>query len=70
MNMIETLAGAKALIESAIEEELKRTAPPPPSKESTDCRHPNREDISGAGPGGLRFGCPDCGKEWEVDDGS
>ena len=70
MNMIETLVGAKALIESAIEEELKRSAPPPPTEEPTDCKHPNREEITGAGRGSKGYACVDCGEKWETDDGS
>ena len=70
MSMIEKLAGAKALIETAIEEELKRTAPPPPTEDTTDCRHPNSEEITGAGRGSKRYACVDCGEKWEADDGS
>ncbi len=68
--ILEKLVGAKALIESAIAEELERTAPPPPTKEPTDCEHKNREEITGAGSGGSRMACVDCGEKWEVDDAS
>lgn len=69
-SILEKLAGAKALIEAAIEEELQRSAPPPPPEESgpaEGCEHKNSEDITGAGTGPKRRACVDCGKQWEVE---
>lgn len=66
MSMLEKLAGAKALIEAAIEEELARSAPPP-KKEPSDCEHKNRQEITGAGQQQKRVACVDCGEEWEAD---
>ena len=67
-SMLEKLAGAKALLESAIEEELARMQPPP-AKEQGDCQHENSQEITGAGQGPKRFACLDCPETWEVNDG-
>ena len=67
-SMLEKLAGAKALIESAIEEELARTAPPP-AREQSDCKHKNSQEVTGAGRGPARRACVDCDETWEVNDG-
>lgn len=71
MSMIEKLAGAKALIEAAIEEELQRSAPPAAAEETQtvkgDCEHKNSEEITGAGMGSKRRACVDCGHTWEVE---
>ena len=68
MSMLEKLAGAKAHIESAIEEELARNEPPP-AKKHGDCQHKNSQDITGAGRGPARRACVDCDETWEVNDG-
>ena len=68
MSILEKLAGAKALIEAAIEEEVARTAPP--AERSADCKHENREEITGAGNAGKRIACVDCGETWEANDAS
>jgi hypothetical protein len=65
MSMLEKLAGAKALIEAAIEEEIARSEPPP--NKQGDCKHQNRSEITGAGQGTKRIACADCGEEWEAD---
>lgn len=74
MSQLEKLVGAKALIESAIEDELAKTDPPPAtpapaSAEATQCKHPNREEITAAGAkvGVHRWACLDCGHKWEAD---
>lgn len=66
-SILEKLAGAKALIEAAIEEELGRQAPPPPSAPAEGCEHKNSEEITGAGMGPRRRACVDCGHTWEVE---
>ncbi len=66
MSILEKLAGAKALIEGAIEEELARSDPAP-LQPATDCKHPNRQETTGAGTTRTRMACPDCGETWEVD---
>ncbi len=69
-SILEKLAGAKALIEAAIEQELERTAPPPAADQSPaaeGCEHKNSEDITGAGQGPKRRACTDCGHTWEVE---
>ena len=65
-DMFEKLAGAKALIEAAIEEELARTAPPPTKEDRTDCKHQNSQEITGAGRAPARRACLDCSETWEV----
>ena len=68
MSILQKLGGALALLESAIEEELARTEPPP-AKEQGDCEHKKSEEITGAGRGPARRACVDCGETWEVNDG-
>jgi hypothetical protein len=69
-SLLEKLAGAKVLIDAAIEEEIARTEPPPDRQQGGqqgDCKHENRHEITGAGQGRKRVACADCGEEWEVD---
>jgi hypothetical protein len=66
-SILEKLAGAKALIEAAIEQELDRIGAPAPSAPAPEgCEHKNSEDITGAGQEGRYRACMDCGHEWEV----
>jgi hypothetical protein len=67
-SILEKLAGAKALIEAAIEQELDRIGAPPPSAPAAEgCEHKNSEEITGAGQGPRRRACVDCGHTWEVE---
>ena len=66
MSMFEKLAGARALLDSAIEEELARNEPPPAKKQG-NCQHKNSQEVTGAGRGPARRACVDCGETWEVE---
>ena len=67
--LLEKLLGAKALIESAIEEITEQTAPPAIEEAAKgDCEHKNREEITGAGSAGQRIACVDCGETLEAND--
>ncbi len=65
-SILEKLAGAKALIEAAIEQELERIEAPAPAA-AEGCEHKNSEEITGAGMGAKRRACVDCGHQWEVE---
>jgi hypothetical protein len=66
-SILEKLAGAKALVEAAIEQELERIGAPSPSAPAEGCDHKNSEEITGAGKGPKRRACVDCGHKWEVE---
>ncbi len=62
MSILEKLVGAKALIESALEEAVALA-----EETKGECTHETVEDVTGAG-GKSRKVCVDCGKTWEADD--
>ena len=62
--LLEKLVGAKALIESALEEAVALAKEP-----NGECKHETVEDVGGAG-GKPRKVCVDCGETWEADDAS
>ncbi len=64
MSIMEKLVGAKALIESALEEAAALAEEP-----KGECKHENVEDVGGAG-GQSRKVCVDCGETMEADDAS
>ena len=67
--LLEKLVGAKALIESALEEITEQTAPAPVKEQAKgECKHEHREEITGAGRAGQRIACVDCGETLEAND--
>ena len=57
MNIMEKLVGAKALIESALEEAVALAEEP-----KDECKHETLEDVGGAGANSRKV-CVDCRQE-------
>ena len=63
MSILEKLVGAKALIESALEEAVAAA-----EETNDECKHETVEDVTAAGDAGKRTTCVDCGETWEAND--